>query len=141
VELVILDEYMRTVRTMRVPFEVAGMDAMNEDTLILCGKGNITHVNLTSGLFARVITASDSADYTCVARYDSSSFLFGTRQGKLGIMDFASGEEIGYLDSGFQIRGLLPIKQKVFAYGGDLKLDRFRSAVLVIAQSMSVKRT
>ena len=50
-ELFFVDSDMRTKRTMRVPFEVKSMAVMDMDTLIICGEGNITHVNLTSGLF------------------------------------------------------------------------------------------
>jgi hypothetical protein len=134
-ELVFLDRDMRTTRTMRVPFEVNSMDAMNRETLILCGQGNITHVNLASGLFARVITASNTADYTCVARRDAESFFFGTKQGKFGIMELASGEELGYVDVQFELRGIVALGQKVVVYGGDWNNSRGRSAALITMET------
>jgi hypothetical protein len=136
-ELVFLDRDMRTTRTMRVPFEVNSMDVINPETLILCGQGNITHVNLTSGMFARIITASNTADYTCVARRDAESFFFGTKQGKFGIMELASGEEVGYVDVQFELRGIVPLGQKVVVYGGDWNNPRARSAALITMEMVT----
>jgi hypothetical protein len=136
-ELVFLDRDMRTTRTMRVPFEVNSMDIINRETLILCGQGNITHVNLTSGMFARIITASNTADYTCVARRDAESFFFGTKQGKFGIMEIASGEEVGYVDVQFELRGIVPLGQKVVVYGGDWNNSRARSAALITMEMVT----
>ena len=139
-ELVFLDRDMRTTRTMRVPFEVNSMDVINRETLILCGQGNITHVNLVSGLFARIITASNTADYTCVAKRDAESFFFGTKQGKFGIMELASGEELGFVDVQFELRGILPLAQKVVVYGGDWNNSRGRSAALITMETVTEAR-
>jgi hypothetical protein len=135
-QLVFLDQMMRTKRTMPVPFPVTGMAAINPVTLVLCGDGNIVHVNLESGSYSRIITASSDAPYCCVAPLNSNAFYFGTSKGRLGVMALSSGEELGSVDLGFELRGILPSQRKVLAYGGDWK-TRGRSAAILTMESIT----
>jgi hypothetical protein len=135
-ELVFLNQDMRTTRTARVPYEANGMAVINNKTLILCGEGRITHVNLDSGIFSRVITASDTSEYSCVAVRDEDTFFFGTAKGRVGIMEFTSGEELGSVEVGFEVRGVLPVMHKVLAYGGGWD-KRSRSAAFLTIEDVS----
>ncbi|MCA6106104.1 WD40 repeat domain-containing protein [Bradyrhizobium cenepequi] len=118
-ELVFLDHNMNTLRTVQVPNEVASMDVINNDTLVVCGEGHITHVNLAGGSFSRMITASNDATYCCVAARDIDSFYFGTTSGRVGVMQLSSGVELGSTDVGFPLRGIVTSGNKLLAYGGE----------------------
>jgi hypothetical protein len=118
-ELVILDHNMKTLRTMRVPYDVSAMDALNADTLVMCGEGNLAVVSLTGGTFARVLTASDHANYCCVAVRDHDTFYFGTEQGRVGLMQVSSGVELGSVEVDFPLRGIALAGNKLLAYGGE----------------------
>ena len=131
-ELVFLDQQMRTKRTMRVPFEVTGMAVVTQDTIVICGEGNIAHVNLQSGAYSRILTASDNAQYCCVAAQDAETFYFGTATGRVGVMAFASGEELGSVELGFELRGIVPVGKKLVAYGGEWKSRERCAAILTM---------
>jgi hypothetical protein len=118
-ELVVLDHNMKTVRTIRVPYEVSAMDAINEETLVMCGEGNLAVVSITGGTYARVLTASDHAKYCCVAVRDLDTFYFGTEQGRVGIMQLSTGIELGSVEVDFPLRGIALVGGKVLAYGGE----------------------
>jgi hypothetical protein len=118
-ELVFLDHNMKTLRTIGMPNEVASMDVVNGDALIVCGEGHITHVNLVGGSYSRMITASDDASYCCVAARDHDSFYFGTTTGSVGVMQLSSGVELGSIDVGFPLRGIVAAANKLVAYGGE----------------------
>jgi hypothetical protein len=135
-ELVFLDPNMRTKRAVKVPFEVNGIDVIDNHTLVVCGQGRITHVNLESGIFSRIITASDTAEYSCVSTRDAASFYFGTTKGRVGIMELASGEEIGTVELGFEVRGIVPTEGKILAYGGTWG-DKVRSAAFVTLEDLT----
>lgn len=126
-ELVFLDHTMTTRRTVRVPNEVVSMDVINSDTLVVCGEGHISHVSLASGSYTRMITPSNDADYCCVAARDNDSFFFGTTKGRVGVMKLSSGAELGYVDVGFELRGIVAINNKVVAYGGEWNRTAGRS--------------
>jgi hypothetical protein len=135
-DLVFLNRDMRTTRTTKVPFEVNGIDVIDNKALVLCGEGRITHVNLESGIFSRIITASETSEYSCVAARDVGTFFFGTTKGRVGIMELASGEELGSVEVGFEVRGLLPVVHKVLAYGGAWE-KRSRSAAFLTMEDVS----
>jgi len=135
-ELVFLDQQMRTKKTMRVPFEVTGMDVVAENTLVLCGEGNITHVNLESGSYSRIITASNNAEYCCVASFDPDRFYFGTTEGRIGVMALASGEELGSVKIDFALKGIVPALKRVVAYGGEWK-SRGKCAAVLTMESIT----
>jgi hypothetical protein len=135
-ELVFLNADMRTQGAVKVPFEVNGMDVIDPNTVVICGEGRITHVNLEKGSFSRIITASNIAEYTCVAANDTESFFFGTRQGRVGLMDLASGEELASASVGFEVRGILKTQGKLVAYGGDWG-KRGRSAALLTTERVT----
>ncbi|RXH38630.1 hypothetical protein XH99_00685 [Bradyrhizobium nanningense] len=118
-ELVFLDHSMKTLRTVPVPDEVASMDVVNKDTMVVCGEGHISIVNLVGGAYSRMITASNDATYCCVAARDADSFYFGTTTGRVGVMQLSSGVELGSVDVGFPLRGILLVGKKLLAYGGD----------------------
>ncbi|OSI70981.1 hypothetical protein BSZ21_10245 [Bradyrhizobium canariense] len=118
-ELIFLDQNMRTLRTVQVPNEVTSMDVVNKDTLVVCGEGHISHVNLTGGAFSRMITASNDATYCCVAALDNDSFYFGTTTGRVGVMQLSSGIELGSTNVGFPLVGIVVFGNKLVAYGGD----------------------
>lgn len=118
-ELVFLDHNMKTLRTVAVPNEVAGMDVINNNSLVVCGEGHITHVNLAGGSYVRMITAAEDVSYCCVAARDQDSFYFGTTTGRVGVMQLSSGVELGSVEVGFSLRGLLVTGNKLMAYGGE----------------------
>jgi hypothetical protein len=118
-ELVFLDHSMKTLRTIAVPNEVVSMDVINKDTLVVCGEGHISHVNLTGGSFSRMITASNDATYCCVTARDNDSFYFGTTTGRVGVMELSSGVELGSVNVGFSLRGIVVLENKLVAYGGE----------------------
>jgi hypothetical protein len=130
IELVRLDQDMRTTRTIKTPFEVTGMTVMSKDTIVVCGQGNIAHVNLDSGFYTRMITASDTAKYACVVANGPETFYFGTEEGRCGLMQLASGEELGTIDVGFLVRGIVTQGSKFLAYGGEWS-SRGRCAAIV----------
>jgi WD40 repeat protein len=134
-ELVILDEDVRTKRTIPISFDIAAMEMVGESSLLICGPGSIAHVSLAKGISTRLITASNEADYCCVAARDANTFYIGTSDGKLSVLDLASGEELATINVGFNLRGVAPLNQKVLAYGGEwTRKDRKdRSIALVIA--------
>ncbi|QND73155.1 hypothetical protein [Tardiphaga robiniae] len=118
-ELVTLDHSMKTVRSMRVPFEVASMDVVGDETLIACGEGHLTQIRLAAGSYSQILTASNRANYSCVASRDDDSFYYGTSDGRVGVMQLSSGVELGSVDVGFPLNGLLEIDGKLLAYGGE----------------------
>lgn len=135
-ELIFLSQQMRTQRTIQVPFAVKGMAVIGQDTLVICGEGNITHVNLDSGVYSRIITASNNAQYCCVAPLDAETFYFGTAEGRVGAMALASGEELGTVNIGFELRGIVPVGKKLLAYGGEWK-SRGRCAAIVGMETLT----
>jgi hypothetical protein len=135
--LVFLNSEVSTTRTIPVPFAVSSMDAMDANTIIMCGDGHITHLNLLSGAFSRILTASTDAEYCAVAALDAERFYFCTTSGRVGIMELASGEEQGSVDVGFALRGILPTGQKVVAFGGDWNARSGKNAALLTVQSTS----
>lgn len=132
VELVFLDQDVRTTKTVKMPFQVVSMDTIDQNTLVLCGDGNIVHLNLDSGTFSRIITASNNAEYTTVAAIDTERFYFGTNSGRIGVMELASGEELGSVSVNFPVRGIIPANKKIVAYGGEWKTKSKSAAVLTM---------
>jgi hypothetical protein len=118
-ELVVLDHNMKTVRTIKVPYEVSAMDAINTETLVMCGEGNLAVVSISGGTYSRILTASDQAKYCCVAVRDSDTCYFGTEQGRIGIMQLSSGVELASVEVDFPLRGIALTSGKVLAYGGE----------------------
>lgn len=118
-ELIILDHNMNTLRTVKVPYEVSAMDAVNEETLVMCGEGNLAVVSIAGGTYSRILTASEHAKYCCVAVRDPDTFYFGTEQGRVGIMQLSSGIELGSVEVDFPLRGIVLAGDKVLAYGGE----------------------
>lgn len=134
-ELVFLNQQMHSSRpSIRAPFPVTGMTVLSKDTLVICGKGNIAHVNLASGVYSRIITASDDAEYTCVVGHSPEAFYFGTAAGRAGLMDLASGEELGSVNVGFEIRGIVPQGGKFLVFGGEWT-SKGRSAAIVAVET------
>jgi hypothetical protein len=112
------------------------MDVVNRDALVVCGEGHITHVTLGGGAVSRIITASEDADYCCVAARDSDSFYFGTTTGRVGVMQLSSGVELGSVEVAFPLRGLLVLGNKVMAYGGDWHAKgRNRAAAFITVET------
>jgi len=135
-ELVFLDQQMRTKKTMRVPFDVNGMVVAAEDTVVLCGEGHLTQVNLQGGTYSRILTASNDAEYSCVAPLDGEKFYFGTADGRVGVMELASGEELGSVKVEFELKGIVQAKKRVIAYGGEWK-ERGRCAAIITMESVT----
>jgi hypothetical protein len=142
-ELVFLDHNMKTVRTVKLPYEIASMDVVNKDALVVCGDGHIAQLNLAAGSYSRMITASEDADYCCVAARDSDSFFFGTTKGKVGVMQLSSGVELGSVEVGFPLRGLLVIGNKLMAYGGEWNNNERtgKAAAFVTIEMKTLART
>jgi hypothetical protein len=80
--------------------------------------------------------SSETSEYSCVAARDAETFFFGTTKGRVGIMELASGEELGSVEVGIEVRGLLPVMRKVLAYGG-LWDKRSRSAAFLTMEDVS----
>lgn len=118
-ELVVLDHSMSTVRSIKVPYEISAIDAVNDDSLIMCGEGNLAIVSLSGGIHTRILTASDTASYCCVAVRNAETFYFGTEQGRVGVMQLSSGVELGSVEVGFPLRGIMLAGSRVLAYGGE----------------------
>lgn len=130
--LVILDEQVNTVKAIPLSFGVSAMDLIGGHALILCGEGTLAHLTLDEGVVARILTASRTAAYNCVAAKDSKSFFFGRSDGRIGVMDLASGEELGSISVGFDLKNITAVGGKLIAYGGDWKKPNRSMAVVSI---------
>jgi hypothetical protein len=121
-----------------VPFNVSAMDLIGGHTLLLCSEGHLTHLTLEGGVLARVLTASSTAEYNCVASRDSKSFYFGRSDGRFGVMELVSGEELGSVSVGFDLKNIAAVGSKLIAYGGDWKKNG-RSVAVVSVGTRTMK--
>jgi hypothetical protein len=105
----------------RIPlqFEVNDVCVFDEETLVVCGSGNVAYVNIASGIFTRFVTPSKDTEYTCVAKLGAGLICAGAGDGRLSAFDFVSGEELGAAKLMFPIRGLICTENRVIAYGGN----------------------
>ncbi|MHC2283175.1 hypothetical protein ACVME8_009818 [Bradyrhizobium diazoefficiens] len=116
-ELLLVDEDLEVVRRIPVNFMIKDMAVVDSDTLVVCGPGSVAHVNLGQGIYSRLIGAT-TAEYAAVAVLANGTVCAGTEDGKLMALDFNSGEELGMVDLGFQVRGLIALDRRILAYGG-----------------------
>jgi hypothetical protein len=118
-EIVLVDEDLEVLRRIHLHFRINDFDIVDDETLVVCGHGSIAHVNFAQGIFSRLISASANVEYTCVANLTDNCVCVGTEAGKLLAIDFNSGHEIGSVDLGFPLRGILPINKRILVYGGE----------------------
>ncbi|NOJ44726.1 PQQ-binding-like beta-propeller repeat protein [Bradyrhizobium archetypum] len=117
-EVLLVDEDLEVLRRIPVNFMIKDMAVVDNDTLIVCGPGSVAHVNLGQGIYSRLIGATTTAEYAAVAVLADGTVCAGTEDGKLMALDFNSGEELGMVDLGFQVRGLITVDRRILAYGG-----------------------
>lgn len=131
-DVVIVDKHLATNPIARMPTLINDIAVANGETALACGNGFLAHVNLARGSYTRMLTASDRVNYTCVAPLTGSIFCVGTEEGNLSAFDFNSGEELGRLSVGFELRGLrAALGGKFLAYGGAWRNNRLRAAIFV----------
>jgi hypothetical protein len=118
-EIVLVGEDMEIARRIHLHFRINDFDIVDDDTLVVCGRGSIAHVNFAQGIFSRLISASANVEYTSVADLTDNCVCVGTEAGKLLAIDFNSGHEIGSVDLGFPIRGIVPLNRRILAFGGE----------------------
>lgn len=88
-------------------------------SIIACGQGKIVQVNLDRGIYQRFITASAAENYTCLAAINDSIFIVGAESGNVVAVDFDSGVELGRLNVGISLRGLLQMQNgRILVFGG-----------------------
>jgi hypothetical protein len=138
-DLLVVDEELEILRRIHLNFLVTDLDVVDPDTLVACGPGNVTHVNLAQGIYTRLIGAANNADYTAIASLGDSCVCIGTEQGRLVAMDFNSGEELGMVELGFHIRGLIPLSRRIIAYGGDWNAGTEKSLAFVTWQKRELQ--
>jgi hypothetical protein len=120
-ELLLVSEDLEITRRIHLNFRINDFDIIDDDTLVVCGHGNVAHVNFAQGIFTRLLGASNNTEYTAIADLTQDCVCVGTEAGKLLAMDFNSGHELGVLDLGFHVRGLIPLGKRILAFGGDWK--------------------
>lgn len=125
-----VDEELNATLRIPVDFKVRDMFLLNEDTMLACGDGHVAHINLRSGAYSRFLIASSEVKYSSLLSLKTGVFCVGTEDGFIAAIDFNSGEEIGRVDVGFPVRGLLGTDGKVIAYGGDWNRQGRSTAIL-----------
>jgi hypothetical protein len=116
--LLFVDESFRVSRKMGIGFHINDMCFLSHATLVLCGHGAISHVNLTKGTYSRLMFAPEDKKYICVAGINEDTFCAGTDDGTLTALELSSNSEIGSAKLPFQIRGLMKVSSSLVAYGG-----------------------
>jgi hypothetical protein len=91
---------------------------LSHATLVLCGHGKISHVNLTKGTYLRLMFAPEEKKYISIAGIDENTFCAGTDDGIVTAIDLSSNGEIGAAKLPFQIRGMIKMPSSLVAYGG-----------------------
>jgi hypothetical protein len=120
-----------SLEPINVGFRIDDFALFRGSSLIACGAGKIEQVNLERGVYQRYITSQHDEHYTCVAVLDDDIFLIGTESGQVIAMDFDSGVEIGKINVGFTLRGLLLMQNgRVLAYGGSWSGEGRNVAIL-----------
>lgn len=138
-ELLLVDEELEVLRQIHLNFMIADLAIIDKDTLVVCGPGNIAHVNLAQGIYTRLITSANNIEYTSVSSLGDGCVCVGTESGKLLAMDFNSGEELGAVELGFEIRGLIPLKRRILAYGGAWNAGTAKSLAFVTWQKRELQ--
>jgi WD40 repeat protein len=117
-ELLFVDEGLEIKRRIRTEQAVADMSLLNDATLAVCGVGHISLVNLAKGVFTRLVISSSDESYTGIVGISDDCLFVATETGKVIAIDFNSTVELGMLDLGFPIRGILRVGHRLMAYGG-----------------------
>jgi hypothetical protein len=120
-ELLFVDEYLDVKKRIKMEQTVSDISLLNSGTLAVCGLGYIASVNLIKGAFTRLVISSGDENYTSIVGVSEDYLFVATETGKLTAIDFNSTVELGMLDLGFPIRGLLRSGQRMIAYGGAWK--------------------
>jgi hypothetical protein len=140
-EIVLVDEELEIVRRIHLHFKIHDFDIVDDDTLVVCGHGSIAHVNFAQGVFTRLISASSNVEYTCVANLTDNCICVGTEAGKLLAIDFNSGHEIGSVDLGFPLRGIMPLNKRILVHGGEWNAVGKGAAFVTWKEQMLVAET
>jgi hypothetical protein len=117
-DLAFVDEQLEVKRKVPVQFRIQDMAFFNEHTVIACGHNQLVHINLSKGTYTRILSAAPQANYLCVTTLNERTLCAGSEEGLITAIDFSSGEEIGSIKLDFPVRGMIPVGQRVLAYGG-----------------------
>jgi hypothetical protein len=121
-ELLFVDEALDVKRRVRMEHMIADMTLINSATLAVCGPGHIALVNLVQGVFTKLVISAGDETYTGVIGIGDDCLCVSTETGKLIAIDINSAVELGTLDLGFPVRGLLRSgPHRLLAFGGTWK--------------------
>jgi hypothetical protein len=116
--LTFVNEDMQEGTRIPLQFEINDVLVFDEQTLVVCGLGNIAYVNTAGGAFSRFVTTSTDVDYTCIAKLGPKIVAVGAADGKLSAFDLVSGQELGSVKVNFPVKGIVPVANRVVVYGG-----------------------
>ena len=136
----VIDEYFDIKQKVDVGFPVKDIIIITESTAAACGVGSLAHLNFESGAYTRLLGTSSTANYVSLACIDKNTICAGSDDGRLSAIDFMSGAEIGFLDVGSTIRGIIPVGKRLIVYGGGWNSARSRSVVFVTVEQITSKQ-
>jgi hypothetical protein len=128
--VVFISRALKIKHTVPVQFRVQDMAFLNNDTVVACGMNQLAHVNLSKGTYTRILSAVPTANYLAVAKLTEEVFCAGSDDGFVRAVDFYSNEEVGRLDVGFPVHGLIAENQRLLAFGGAWN-SRGRTAAMI----------
>jgi len=106
-EVLFVDEALEVKRRLRMEQPINDMILCDAQTLAVCGPGTIATINLVQGIFTRLVISSSDEKYMCLLVLEGSIICVGTETGKVIAIDLNSGAEVGAVDVGFTVRGLV----------------------------------
>ncbi|TWI60484.1 hypothetical protein IQ16_07604 [Bradyrhizobium huanghuaihaiense] len=142
-ELLFVDEELDIKRRVRMEQPINDVVVVDEHTLAVCGLGTIATVNLAQGVFTRLVISSSDEKYTCLFPLGEHCICVGTETGKIIAIDLNSAAEIGAIDTGFTVRGVIGAGPHRFvAFGGSWNGKGKNLAVITWkSQELAMDRT
>ncbi len=135
-EIAVLSKAVEIKTRIPARFYINDMIVWGDGALAIAGDGGIGLVHLADGGYSRLLSAAPTKEYTCLCKLDDTALISGTKDGLLIAFDINTNEELGRQELGFELRGLLMVKNKVFAYGGSWN-GKGKASAIVIVESLT----